>query len=95
MEIISVRIDKIPQIDEFTKVLNENRSSTIRELLEHGRRMKALELYKQKKVSLGKAAKLAGLTLSEFIELLKEFSLTLNIELDDVKQSLEYARKLL
>lgn len=60
-----------------------------------GRKMKALELYKEKKVSLGLAAKLAQVNLSEFIDLLRDFNMTLNIELDDVKESLGYARKLM
>lgn len=95
METISIRIGKMKEIDEFTELLKENRSETIRELLEEGKKMKALELYKQKKISMGLAAKLAGLTLSEFIGLMKEFNVTLNITLDEVKESIESAKKLL
>ncbi len=95
METISIRIGKMKEIDEFTELLKENRSETIRELLEEGKKMKALELYKRKKISMGLAAKLAGLTLSEFIDLMKEFNVTLNITLDEVKESIETAKKLL
>ncbi len=47
-----------------------------------------VELYKNKKVSLGLGAKLAGATLSEFIDLLKEHNVFLNIE-----KALKTARK--
>jgi len=52
-------------------------------------------LYKQKKVSLGLGAKLAGVSLSEFFDLLGEHNVYLNLELEDVKQALETARKIL
>jgi len=55
----------------------------------------AIELYKIKKVSLGLGAKLAGVTLSEFINLLKEHNVYLNLEKEDLEQALNTARKLL
>lgn len=56
---------------------------------------KAVELYKMKKVSLGLGAKLAGVTLSEFIDLLKEHNVYLNLEKEDVEHALKTARKVL
>ncbi len=64
-------------------------------IFKNGKTMKALTLYKEKKASLGLATKIAGLPLGEFIDLLKEYKLTINLELEDVKQSLKYAEKLL
>jgi len=43
--------------------LKENRSEVIRELLDEGKKMKALNLYKNKKLSLGLASKFSGLSL--------------------------------
>ena len=60
-----------------------------------GKKHKAVELYKMKKVSLGLGAKLAGETLSEFIDLLKEHNVYLNLEKEDVEQALKTARKVL
>ena len=60
-----------------------------------GKKHKAVELYKMKKVSLGLGAKLAGVSLSEFFDLFREHNVYLNLELEDVKQALETARKLL
>lgn len=56
---------------------------------------KAVELYKIKKVSLGLGARLAGVTLSEFIDLLKEHNAYLNLEKEDIEQALKTARKVL
>ena len=59
------------------------------------KRTSAVDLYDKSKVSLGRAAQLSGLTLSEFIDLLREYGMTLQIDTDDVKSALEYARKAL
>jgi len=92
METISVRMDT-EELDFLSKTLQEPKSDLIRELFENGKTMKALTLYKEKKISLGLAAKIAGLPLGGFIDLLKEHHLTINLELDDVKQALKYAEK--
>lgn len=95
MQIISVRLKKLKEIDEFGKVLNENRSEVVRELVEEGKKLKALELYKRKKVSLGLASKLSGLTLSEFLDLMQEYNVMLNLTLEDAKEAMKYAEELL
>ena len=67
----------------------------MRQLVESGRKRKAVELYKNGKVSLGLGARLAGVTLNEFIDLLRKHDAYLNLELEDVKKSVEVARKVL
>ncbi len=94
METVSSRLD-LKAINLFGKVLNEKRSEVVRELVESGKKHKAVELYKMKKVSLGLGSKLAGVTLSEFIDLLKEHNAYLNIEKEDVEQALGTARKVI
>ena len=66
----------------------------LRELVEEGRRMLALSLYKQGKASFGKASKIAGVTVSEFLDLLKEFGVTANVTVQDFKENLLYAKKI-
>ena len=95
MEIISVRLKKLKELDYFSKILNKNRSEVVRDLVEEGKKFKALELYKQKKISLGLASKLSGLTLSEFLGLMEECNVKLNLTLEDAKESLRNAEKLL
>ena len=95
MEIISVRLKKLKELDYFSKILNENRSEVVRDLVDEGKKLKAIELYKQKKISLGLASKLSGLTLSEFLDLLEEFNVKLNLTLEDAKESMRNAEKLI
>lgn len=94
METVSARLD-LETINLFGKIMNEKRSEVVRDLVESGRKHKAVELYKMKKVSLGLGAKLAGVTLSEFFDLLREHNVYLNLEKEDVEQAIETARKLL
>ncbi len=71
----------------------EKRREVVSALVESGKKVKAVELYKQKKVSLGLGTRLAGVTLSEFIDLLKENDARLNLEQEDVQAALNTARK--
>lgn len=75
--------------------MKKNRSEVVRNLVESGKKEKAVELYKMKKVSLGLGAKLAGVVLSEFIDLLGEHNVDLNLEKEDVKRALQTAREVL
>ncbi|MBN1502937.1 UPF0175 family protein [Candidatus Woesearchaeota archaeon] len=95
MGIVSVRIDDEQGLDFFGRVLKKNRSKVIRTLMDEGKKAKAVDLYRKRKVSLGLGAKLAGVTLSEFIDLLREYNVRLNITLDDVKESLRTAEQAL
>jgi len=92
METVSSRLN-LEKINLFGKILKEKRSEVVRELVESGIKTKAIELYKMKKVSLGLGARLAGASLSEFIDLLKEHNVYLNLEKEDVEQALNTARK--
>ncbi len=93
METVSSRLD-LETINLFGRVLKEKRSEVVRELVESGKKHKAVELYKNKKVSLGLGARLAGATLSEFIDLLKEHNVYLNLEKEDIELALKTSRKL-
>lgn len=92
METVSSRLD-LESINLFEKILKEKRSEVVRELVEYGKKGKAVELYKMKKVSLGLGSKLAGVSLSEFIDMLREHNISLNLEKDDIKEALMTARK--
>ena len=53
MDVISIRLKEIEGLGYFSKILHENRSEFIRGLLEEGRKMKAVKLYKEKKTTRG------------------------------------------
>ncbi len=94
METMSSRLDE-KTIRLFEKVLAEKRAEVIRALVEAGKKHKAVELYRMKKVSLGLGAKLAGTTLSEFIDLLREHNANLNLEKEDIEKAIKTARQIL
>ncbi len=95
METVSIRLDNLKELDYFGKILKESRSELVRDLLEEGRKMKAINLYKNKKISIGLAAKFAGLNLSEFLDLMAEHNVNLNLTLDDAKLAMKYAEDIL
>lgn len=94
METVSSRLD-VGSLQLFERVMKENRSEIVRELVEAGKKHKAVELYKLRQVSLGLGAKLANVSLSEFIDLLREHSVSLNITKEDVEEGLKTARKIM
>ena len=94
METVSSRLDT-ESLGLFEKVLKERRSDVVRTLVDSGKKHKSVELYQEKKVSLGLGAKLAGVTLSEFIDLLKDHNADLNLEKTDVELALRTARRVL
>ena len=93
METISVRMDE-DELSTLSRTLAENRSTVVRELLLEGRKMKAIELYKTRKTSLGLSARISGLSLSAFLELLREFNVESNVDLVDMQEALRTARKI-
>ena len=68
-------------------------SSTARELLTRRRIMLAVERYSEGSASLGKAAELAGLPISRFVDVLSRHGVPANLEEDDYRDSLELARQ--
>ena len=94
METVSSRLNT-DTLDIFGEVLNEKRSEVVRELVEKGQKVRAVELYKEKKVSLGLGSKMAGGSLGEFLDLLKLHNVDLNISKEDVQDALNAARRIL
>lgn len=82
---MSVRIDKKDY--DFVRWLateeKEDISKAVRELLEMGRVHFAIEEYKKGTASLGKASKLAGLSISRMIDILAEYGVESNLDADD------------
>jgi predicted HTH domain antitoxin len=90
-----VRYEHAKDLEYITELLGLKRSETLRELIDEGRKMKSIELYKQGKISLGLGAKIARLSISEYIDLLKEYKIPINIDIEDARKALQYARTVL
>ncbi len=67
----------------------EDISKTVRELLELGRVMLAIDKYKKREASLEKASRLAGVSISKMMDILQEFGVRTNIEYEDYLNSIK------
>ncbi len=92
---LSIRID-----DDDYKFLSalarEERgdmSSAVRELVDLGRVMLAVDRYKNGEASLEKAARLAGASLSKMMDILAEYGVEANLTHEDYLKSLKTVRK--
>lgn len=92
---LSIRIDD----DDYTflsvlaKEEKEDVSKTVRELVDLGRVMLAIEKYKKSEASIEKAAKIAGVSISKVMEIFKEYSVEANLEYEDYLKGLKSIRK--
>ena len=91
---ISARIDEelIKEIDEIVKERGTDRSAVIRELLYIGLKeyklKKALELVRERKVTVWKAAEIAGITYREMLEKLREHNVPFPITAEELAREI-------
>lgn len=55
----------------------------------------AIELYREGKISLGKASEIAGITKEEMMEVLSRKKIPINYDVDDLKEDVEKLEGLL
>lgn len=93
---LSIRINEEEYrfLSSFAKEEKENISNTLRELVELGRVMLAIERYKAGEASLEKAARIAGLSISKTMDILKEHGVEANLEYEDYLKSLKTIRSI-
>jgi len=81
------------EIDKLKEVYKEDQSSLIRRLLWKSIKQEKLELalkdYIEDKISLGKAAELANLSIWEIIDELKKRKITFNYKLSEAQLEIE------
>ena len=71
----------------------EDLSTAIRDLVARGRVFLALERYREGKASLGKAAEVAGLSISEMLDALAEHGVEADFHVEDYRKSIETLRE--
>ena len=93
---MSIRMDQdnFEFLNKLSREESGDVSKAVRELVNKGRLMLAVERYKKNQVSLGKAAELAGRTLGDMINILAEYGVKSNLEKEDYLKGLESLRKL-
>ena len=95
-QITSFRLEKedLEFLNKFSREENCSKGGALRELISNGRIMIAIKLYKENKISIGKASDIAGTSMSEMMDILPKFGLNSNLTLEDFKESLRTAKKL-
>lgn len=92
---MSIRIDK--EDYEFVKKLakeeKDDLSGAVRDLIDRGRVQLAIEEYKKGGASLGRAARLAGVSISEMMDILSEYGVKSNLDEEDYRMGLENLEK--
>jgi predicted HTH domain antitoxin len=91
MPVISLRLkDKdFSRLDEFSKMVNKDKSTVARELLENGWKFFMISLYRNGKLSLGTLASKLELSISETIDLLAEVGVRSPVAYDDYLKGFE------
>ncbi len=92
---MSIRMDRdnYDFLKEITKEERSDFSKAVRDLITRGRVLLAVERYKNREASLGRAAELAGVPLGQMMELLSEFGVAVAIDKEDYLQSVENVSK--
>ena len=88
-----VQEDVLRQIDEFSSENNMDRATMLRNLIERGlaeeKQRKILRQYKERKISLQKAAVMLGIDLIEMIDLVQKEDLYLDYNSEELKDDLK------
>ncbi len=71
----------------------EDVSKKVRELVDLGRVMLAIEKYKRSEASIEKAARIAGVSISKILDIFKEHGVEANLEFEDYLKGLKSLRK--
>ena len=92
---LSIRINEndYRSLVSLAKEEKEDVSKTVRGLVELGRLMLSIEKYKSGEASIEKSARIAGVSISKMLDIMKEHGVTANLEEEDYLNSLKMARK--
>jgi len=80
-------------LSSFAKEEKEDVSKTVRELVDLGRIMLAIEKYRKSEASIERAATIAGVSISKMMEIFKEYGVEANLEYEDYMKGLKSLRK--
>ncbi|MFB6150484.1 MAG: UPF0175 family protein [Haloarculaceae archaeon] len=100
MPSVSARLpsEEKEELDAVAELLDDDRSTTIRKALREGLRelriRRAVERYQAGDASVGEAARIADVTVAEWIEIADERNLTLQLSATDVSDDAFAAQEL-
>ncbi|MBI1936161.1 UPF0175 family protein [Candidatus Woesearchaeota archaeon] len=94
-ETVSVRLDKddVKEIEELSKLEKKSKSDVLRDVLELGLKDKKLELalekFRNKEASMGKAARIAEVPLTQFMDILVERNIDFHYGIKELEEDFE------
>ncbi|HEX9940744.1 MAG TPA: UPF0175 family protein [Thermoanaerobaculia bacterium] len=93
---VSIRLeaDDYKFLSSLAEADQEDLSTAVRDLIARGRILLALERYREGKASLSKAAELAGVAVSEMMDLLAEHGIPADLRTEDYRESLRTLREI-
>ncbi len=100
MASISARVpdDDEDELEAISELLDEDKSTVIRKALAEGlasiRRRVAIERYQSGEISVNEAARLANVSLAEWLEIAREHNLTTQLSPEDLEFDAAAAREL-
>lgn len=100
MPSISARIpeDDETTLEEVVELLGEDKSTVVRKALREGlstlRIQRAIERYQSGSVSVNEAARIAGVSVGEWLEIAREHNLTVQLSPEELERDAETAREL-
>ncbi|RJQ39055.1 MAG: hypothetical protein C4550_06100 [Nitrospiraceae bacterium] len=92
---LSIRVDDNDYkfLSHLAKEEKEDVSKAVRELVDLGRVMLAIEKYKKSEASIEKAARIAGVSISKMMDIFQDYGVEANLEHEDYLASLKSMRK--
>jgi len=78
----------------LAKEEKEDVSKKVRELVDLGRVMLAIEKYKKSEASIEKSARIAGVSIAKMIDILKKHGIEANLEYEDYLKGLKSLRQI-
>ncbi|MCC7201626.1 MAG: UPF0175 family protein [Nitrospirae bacterium] len=93
---LSIRIedDDYRFLSSLAKEEREDISKAVRELVDLGRIMFAIEKYRKSEASIEKAANLAGVSIAKMMDLFQEYGVEMNLEYEDYLKSLKAIKRI-
>jgi len=99
LEAVTTRLprDMLREVERLAQNEKVDRSELIRRLLDFALQQKRIDeaarAYQEGKVTLWKAAEIAGISLRKMMELVRTKKITVSYTLDDLRRDIEYVRQ--
>ena len=92
---MSIRLpeEDLKLVEELAQDEDMEKSAAVRELIRSGRIYLAITKYQEGKISLGRAAVMADMSLSNFMELLSNLGIESKIERNDYLEGLKHLKE--